>query len=89
MNMLPCSSKIYPKYKQTNCYCVYADAEDSVFLDDEKEREEYVLNDVGVIFYGDINDIKTRSWNYGQVSYVKVFWLIHTVLQFSLIAARF
>ncbi|XP_019377726.1 PREDICTED: coagulation factor XIII A chain [Gavialis gangeticus] len=40
--------------------------EDSVFLDDEKEREEYVLNDVGVIFHGNVNEIKTRSWNYGQ-----------------------
>ncbi|XP_064363150.1 coagulation factor XIII A chain isoform X4 [Dromaius novaehollandiae] len=40
--------------------------QDSVFLDDEKEREEFVLNDVGVIFHGDINDIKLRSWSYGQ-----------------------
>ncbi|XP_004628508.1 coagulation factor XIII A chain [Octodon degus] len=40
--------------------------EDAVYLDDEKEREEYVLNDLGVIFYGDFNDIKSRSWSYGQ-----------------------
>ncbi|XP_039381896.1 coagulation factor XIII A chain [Mauremys reevesii] len=40
--------------------------EDSVFLDDKKEREEYVLNDLGVVFHGDINNIKSRSWNYGQ-----------------------
>ncbi|XP_010621102.1 coagulation factor XIII A chain isoform X1 [Fukomys damarensis] len=40
--------------------------EDAVYLDDEKEREEYVLNDIGVIFYGDFNDIKNRSWSYGQ-----------------------
>ena len=38
-----------------------------MYLDDDKEREEYVLNDIGVIFYGDFNDIKTRSWSYGQV----------------------
>ncbi|XP_030170768.1 coagulation factor XIII A chain isoform X2 [Lynx canadensis] len=42
--------------------------EDAVYLDDDKEREEYVLNDIGVIFYGDFNDIKTRSWSYGQVN---------------------
>ncbi|XP_046958906.1 coagulation factor XIII A chain isoform X2 [Lynx rufus] len=42
--------------------------EDAVYLDDGKEREEYVLNDIGVIFYGDFNDIKTRSWSYGQVN---------------------
>ncbi|XP_006864171.1 PREDICTED: coagulation factor XIII A chain [Chrysochloris asiatica] len=40
--------------------------EDAVYLDDEKEREEYVLNDIGVIFHGDYKDIKTRSWSYGQ-----------------------
>ncbi|XP_054984323.1 coagulation factor XIII A chain [Sorex araneus] len=40
--------------------------EDAVFMDDEKEREEYVLNDIGVIFYGEARDIKSRSWSYGQ-----------------------
>ncbi|XP_007933535.1 coagulation factor XIII A chain [Orycteropus afer afer] len=40
--------------------------EDAVYLDDEREREEYVLNDIGVIFHGDVKDIKNRSWNYGQ-----------------------
>ncbi|ERE78545.1 coagulation factor XIII A chain [Cricetulus griseus] len=40
--------------------------EDAVYLDDEREREEYVLNDIGVIFYGDFSDIKSRSWSYGQ-----------------------
>lgn len=42
-----------------------------MYLDDEKEREEYVLNDIGVIFYGDFSDIKSRSWSYGQVSHLK------------------
>ncbi|XP_059544514.1 coagulation factor XIII A chain [Myotis daubentonii] len=40
--------------------------DDAVYLDDEREREEYVLNDIGVIFYGDFNNIKSRSWSYGQ-----------------------
>uniref|UniRef100_A0A8C3YG46 Coagulation factor XIII A chain n=1 Tax=Catagonus wagneri TaxID=51154 RepID=A0A8C3YG46_9CETA len=40
--------------------------DDAVYLDDDKEREEYVLNDIGVIFYGEFNDIKSRSWSYGQ-----------------------
>ncbi|XP_037700439.1 LOW QUALITY PROTEIN: coagulation factor XIII A chain [Choloepus didactylus] len=40
--------------------------DDAVYLDDEKEKEEYVLNDIGVIFYGDVSDMKTRSWSYGQ-----------------------
>ncbi|KAM9233961.1 coagulation factor XIII A chain [Dugong dugon] len=40
--------------------------EDAVYLDDEREREEYVLNDIGVIFHGEFKDIKNRSWSYGQ-----------------------
>ncbi|KAM4689607.1 coagulation factor XIII A chain [Discoglossus pictus] len=40
--------------------------EDSVYMDDEKEIEEYVMNDVGVIFHGELNNIKKRSWEYGQ-----------------------
>ncbi|XP_037374716.1 coagulation factor XIII A chain [Talpa occidentalis] len=40
--------------------------EDAVYLDNNAEREEYVLNDIGVIFYGDASDIKARSWSYGQ-----------------------
>lgn len=43
---------------------------DAVYLDDEKEREEYVLNDVGIVFHGDVNEVKFRSWSYGQVSYL-------------------
>ncbi|XP_020829471.1 coagulation factor XIII A chain isoform X1 [Phascolarctos cinereus] len=43
--------------------------EDAVYLDNDKEREEYVLNDLGIIFHGNVNDIKTRSWNYGQFEY--------------------
>ncbi|KAM8966973.1 coagulation factor XIII A chain [Pelodytes ibericus] len=40
--------------------------EDSVYLDDEREIEEYVMNDIGIIFHGELNQIKTRSWEYGQ-----------------------
>lgn len=39
---------------------------DAVYLDDEKEREEYVLNDVGIVFHGNVEDVKSRSWSYGQ-----------------------
>lgn len=51
-----------------NLYKQCSDAEDAVFLDDEAERQEYVLNDLGTIFYGDPTNIRRRSWNFGQVN---------------------
>lgn len=40
---------------------------DTVFLDDEEEREECVVNELGIIYHGAYDDVSERSWNYGQV----------------------
>lgn len=43
--------------------------EDAVFLDDEEERQECVMNEMGIIYHGAFDDIAERNWNYGQFNY--------------------
>ncbi|NXN95195.1 TGM4 glutamyltransferase, partial [Rhinopomastus cyanomelas] len=40
--------------------------DDVVFLDNEDQRKEYVLNDTGCIYVGSANSIYERPWNFGQ-----------------------
>uniref|UniRef100_A0A8C7E3C2 protein-glutamine gamma-glutamyltransferase n=1 Tax=Naja naja TaxID=35670 RepID=A0A8C7E3C2_NAJNA len=45
-----------------NAWC----PEDDVYLENEAERQEYVMNEHGVIFHGNKNWIHPVPWNYGQ-----------------------
>ncbi|MEQ2309953.1 hypothetical protein AMECASPLE_003872 [Ameca splendens] len=44
-------------------------ADDAVFLYDEEERQECVMNEMGIIYHGAYDDISERNWNYGQFNY--------------------
>ncbi|XP_060692284.1 protein-glutamine gamma-glutamyltransferase 2-like [Hemiscyllium ocellatum] len=41
-------------------------AEDEVFLDNDAKRDEYVMNETGIIYVGSSYYISDRSWNFGQ-----------------------
>lgn len=49
---------------ESHIYCHTADV---VYVSRDTDRQEYVMNDVGVIFNGEFSSITSRSWNYGQV----------------------
>ncbi|XP_071968155.1 protein-glutamine gamma-glutamyltransferase E-like [Engystomops pustulosus] len=42
------------------------DKDDVVYMKEENERLEYVLNDSGIIYYGVKERIQEAAWNYGQ-----------------------
>ncbi|XP_035004642.2 coagulation factor XIII A chain [Hippoglossus stenolepis] len=44
-------------------------ADDAVFLDDEREREESVMTEMGIIYHGAYDDVSERNWNYGQFNH--------------------
>lgn len=50
--------------------------DDDVYLADESERNEYVLSDNTISYYGNFYSIYQRGWNLGQVTtdLIKVFF---------------
>ncbi|XP_051542739.1 coagulation factor XIII A chain-like [Myxocyprinus asiaticus] len=42
------------------------DPADQVYMPEETDRQEYLLNEVGTIYNGEYNNVTSLSWNYGQ-----------------------
>ena len=49
-------------------YCFHLCTDDAVFLPNEADREEYIMNESGIIWAGAHNDMFTWPWNFAQVS---------------------
>ncbi|XP_056384164.1 protein-glutamine gamma-glutamyltransferase 5-like [Hyla sarda] len=45
-----------------NAWC----PDDAVFLPDQEERKEFVMNENGFVFVGNADYVSKRSWNFGQ-----------------------
>lgn len=48
-------------------HCSSVCKDDTVFLPDEEKRQEYVMNEQGIIYKGSGNYITPMDWNFGQV----------------------
>lgn len=70
------------KYKDDDTICVLFNAwckEDSVYMESEADREEYVLNDFGYIWVGSAKWNRGIPWTFGQfedVSLECALWLL-------------
>ena len=47
--------------------------DDTVYLDQQTSREEYVLNDSGLIWMGTAKRNRGMPWNFGQVSELRAY----------------
>lgn len=72
--------------KSTNIYnfIYFFLSADIVFLSNEAERNEYVLNDTGYIYVGSVYSIHGRPWNFGQVRHSPPLGLITPIHSFCL-----
>ncbi|XP_007900853.2 coagulation factor XIII A chain [Callorhinchus milii] len=41
-------------------------SDDAVYMDTEAEKEEYILNDIGHLYYGEASEVVSRAWIFGQ-----------------------
>uniref|UniRef100_W5N165 protein-glutamine gamma-glutamyltransferase n=2 Tax=Lepisosteus oculatus TaxID=7918 RepID=W5N165_LEPOC len=56
---------------QTDTYILFNPwaPDDSVYMGKDGEIEEYVLNEAGIIYFGEASEVESRPWNFGQFEY--------------------
>ncbi|XP_053542090.1 protein-glutamine gamma-glutamyltransferase K isoform X1 [Ictalurus punctatus] len=64
----PKGSNTYLRKPENDIYLLFNPwcEDDSVFMDKEDERNEYVLNDLGTLYLGSVSQISSRTWIFGQ-----------------------
>lgn len=63
---------IFTEYQSMSS--IFRPQDDAVYISNEDEREEYVLNDHGRIWVGSERNFSGIPWNFGQVSMNGVSW---------------
>ncbi|XP_070537091.1 protein-glutamine gamma-glutamyltransferase K-like [Ptychodera flava] len=69
-----------PMYVLFNPWC----KDDTVYMEGDLEKEEYVMNDTGFIWYGTYKQLGRRRWNFGQFD-EDVFHAVMYLLESSMV----
>ncbi len=81
--LLSLTATIYYLYtkitNKTNKQCF--SAADSVFLQSEDQRTEYVKSDFSLLFKGSHRNVVSRAWSFDQVRCLTIDWLLSTEKQ--------
>ncbi len=70
-------TKITNKTNKLSCFSTA----DSVFLQSEDLRTEYVKSDIGLLFKGSPGNIDSRPWSFDQVRCLTIDWQLNTEKQ--------
>lgn len=53
-------------WSHSNLRLIFFGTDDSVYLEDDTQREEYIENDKGKVYVGQYRKPRGRSWAFGQ-----------------------
>lgn len=57
------------RYRRAKKEPIASFPDDPVYLDNQAQREEYILNEHGILYEGVHKHITSRPWHFGQVHF--------------------